>query len=85
MSRSPTTATIEQRVRHHLEYYMHLHSSPPELNQRLVDELGLDSMDLLELCMDIEDEFRMEISDAEAEQITTVQQIIDFVKAKVSE
>ena len=44
-----------------------------------VDDLGADSLDLVELIMAMEEEFDVEIPDEEAEKITTVQDAIDFV------
>ena len=44
-----------------------------------VDDLGVDSLDLVELIMAMEEEFDVEIPDEEAEKIVTVQNAIDFV------
>ena len=44
-----------------------------------VDDLGADSLDLVELIMAMEEEFDVEIPDEEAEKITTVQNAIEFV------
>ena len=44
-----------------------------------VDDLGADSLDLVELIMAMEEEFDVEIPDEEAEKITTVQHAIDYV------
>ena len=44
-----------------------------------VDDLGADSLDTVELVMALEEEFNCEIPDEEAEQITTVQQAIDYI------
>ncbi len=44
-----------------------------------VDDLGADSLDLVELIMSMEEEFDIEIPDEEAEQIVTVQDAINFV------
>ncbi len=44
-----------------------------------VDDLGADSLDLVELIMSMEEEFDTDISDEDAEQITTVKDAIDFV------
>jgi acyl carrier protein len=44
-----------------------------------VDDLGADSLDLVELIMAMEEEFDIEIPDEEAEKIATVQDAIDFV------
>ena len=52
----------------------------PEANFR--DDLGADSLDLVELIMAIEDEFGSRISDDDARSITTVQGAVDFVSGK---
>lgn len=44
-----------------------------------VDDLGADSLDLVELIMAMEEEFDIEIPDEEAEKILTVQNAIDYV------
>ena len=44
-----------------------------------VDDLGADSLDLVELIMAMEEEFDVEIPDEEAEKILTVQNAIDYV------
>ena len=44
-----------------------------------VDDLGADSLDLVELIMSMEEEFDTDISDEDAEQINTVQDAIDYV------
>ena len=46
-----------------------------------LDDLGADSLDMVELVMALEDEFETEIPDEEAEKITTVQQAIDYVNS----
>ena len=44
------------------------------------DDLGADSLDLVELVMAMEEEFGMEIADEDAEKLQTVQDTIDYVK-----
>lgn len=44
-----------------------------------VDDLGADSLDLVELIMSMEEEFDIEISDEDAENITTVKDAFDYV------
>ncbi|PWA13473.1 acyl carrier protein [Pueribacillus theae] len=43
------------------------------------DDLGADSLDVVELVMELEDEFDMEISDEDAEKITTVGDVVDYI------
>jgi acyl carrier protein len=47
-----------------------------------VDDLGADSLDLVELIMSMEEEFDTDISDEDAEKILTVQDAIDYVRAQ---
>ena len=46
-----------------------------------VDDLGADSLDVVELVMALEEEFKLEISDEDAEKLTTVKQAIDYIGA----
>ena len=46
-----------------------------------VDDLGADSLDLVELIMAMEEAFDIEISDEEAEKLQTVQDSINYIKA----
>ena len=45
-----------------------------------IDDLGTDSLDLVELIMALEDEFGIEIPDNAAEQITTVNDVVEYLK-----
>ncbi len=47
-----------------------------------VDDLGADSLDLVELVMAMEEEFGMEISDEEAEKLRTVGDVLNYVKER---
>ena len=49
-----------------------------------VDDLGADSLDLVELIMAMEEEFGMEIADEEAEKLRTVQDVITFVTSRAA-
>ncbi|MDR0923667.1 MAG: acyl carrier protein [Hungatella sp.] len=46
------------------------------------EELGADSLDLFELVMALEDEYSVEIPSEDLEKLTTVQQVMDYLKAK---
>ena len=47
-----------------------------------IDDLGADSLDLVELIMAMEEEFGFEIADEEAEKLRTVGDVINFIKAR---
>ncbi len=44
-----------------------------------VDDLGADSLDLVELIMSMEEEFDIEISDDDAEKLVTVKNAVDYI------
>lgn len=44
-----------------------------------VDDLGADSLDLVELIMAMEEEFDLEIADEEAEKLRTVQDVLNYI------
>ena len=45
-----------------------------------IDDLGADSLDIVELIMALEEEFDMEIPDADAEKVVTVGDVVDYIK-----
>ncbi|MCL6457113.1 MAG: acyl carrier protein [Gorillibacterium sp.] len=45
------------------------------------DDLGADSLDVVELVMELEDEFDIEISDEDAERITTVGEVVKYIQS----
>jgi len=49
------------------------------LESSFIEDLGADSLDLVELIMSMEDEFGLEISDEDAESIVTVQDAVNFI------
>ena len=46
----------------------------------LIDDLGADSLDIVELIMDLEEKFDMEILDSEAEKMSKVEDIVNYIK-----
>lgn len=51
------------------------------LEANFIDDLGADSLDTVELIMAFEEEFDIEIPDADAEKIKTVKDVVNFVEA----
>ena len=51
------------------------------MEARLAEDLGADSIDAVELIMNIEDEFSVEVSDEEAQNIKTVGDLVKYVEA----
>jgi len=47
-----------------------------------LDDLGADSLDLVELIMEMEETFNIQVADEELEKIRTVQDVIDFLRSK---
>jgi acyl carrier protein len=52
------------------------------LEAAFIDDLGADSLDIVELLMEMEEAFGVEIADEELEKIRTIKDVIDFLKQK---
>ena len=75
--------SIEQRVKKIVAEQLGVNEAEIKTESSFVDDLGADSLDMVELVMALEDEFETEIPDEEAEKITTVQQAIDYVSSHI--
>mgnify|MGYP000031159131 FL=1 len=51
-------------------------------NAHFINDLGADSLDQVELVMQLEEEFDLEISDEEAENLTDISKVVDFLEKK---
>ncbi len=72
-------SSIEERVKKIVVEQLGVNEDQVVNSASFVDDLGADSLDTVELVMALEEEFETEIPDEEAENITTVQQAIDYV------
>jgi acyl carrier protein len=52
------------------------------LEASFIDDLGADSLDIVELIMEMEENFGIQIADEELEQIRTIKDVIDFLRSK---
>lgn len=48
-----------------------------------IDDLGADSLDIVELIMALEEEFDLEIPDADAEKIVTINDVVEYIKDNI--
>lgn len=55
-----------------------------DVDTSFIDDLGADSLDIVELVMALEEEFNVEIPDEDAEKISTVKDGIDYIEKKTS-
>ncbi|MGH8593138.1 MAG: acyl carrier protein [Gammaproteobacteria bacterium] len=74
-------STIEERVKKIVVEQLGVKEEEVTNEASFVDDLGADSLDTVELVMALEEEFKTEIPDEEAEKIMTVQQAVDYISA----
>jgi acyl carrier protein len=73
---------IAERVQKITVEHLDVDASKVEPKASFIDDLGADSLDIVELVMAFEEEFDIEIPDDAAETIQTVGDAIDFIKAR---
>lgn len=71
---------IDEKVKEVISHQLGVSLNEVVPEASFVDDLGADSLDLVELVMAMEEEFSIEIGDEDAERIRTVQDAIDYVK-----
>ncbi len=52
------------------------------LKSNITDDLGVDSIDIVDLVMSLEDEFELEMSDDDISKVKTVGDIVDYIESK---
>ena len=72
-------ATIDERVKAIVVEQLGIKEEDVKIEASFVEDLGADSLDTVELVMALEEEFKCEIPDEIAEQITTVKSAIDYI------
>ncbi len=71
--------SVEERVKKIIAEKLSVDMEEVVPQASFVDALGADSLDLVELIMSMEEEFDTDISDEDAEQLTTVKDAIDYI------
>ena len=71
---------IESRVREIISEQLQIDAGELKMESSFIDDLGADSLDIVELVMAMEDAFEMEIPDEDAEKIQTVKNVIDYIQ-----
>jgi acyl carrier protein len=74
-------SSVEERVKKIVVEQLGVKEEEVSIESSFVDDLGADSLDTVELVMALEEEFKTEIPDEEAEKITTVQQAVDYINS----
>ena len=73
---------VAEKVKQIIVEQLGVDESQVDQNASFVDDLGADSLDIVELVMAFEEAFDIDIPDEDAEKITTVKQAIDYIEAK---
>ena len=75
-------STIEERVKKIVAEQLGVKEDEVTNSASFVEDLGADSLDTVELVMAFEEEFGAEIPDEDAEKLTSVGKVIDYLKEK---
>jgi acyl carrier protein len=74
--------SVDQKVKQIIVEQLGVDESAVDATASFVDDLGADSLDIVELVMAFEEAFEIDIPDEDAEKITTVKDAIDYIEAK---
>ena len=72
--------TVEQKVRDIVVEQLQVKAEQVTPEAKFIEDLGADSLDVVELVMALEEEFGNEIPDEEAEKLTTVGDVIKYIE-----
>ncbi|MCM8710593.1 acyl carrier protein [Clostridium sp. SYSU_GA19001] len=76
---------IFEKVRDIIADQLGVDADEVTMESSFMDDLGADSLDIVELIMALESEFDMEIPDEDAEKIATVSDVVEYIKAHTEE
>ena len=75
--------TVHERLTHIIAEQLGVDETEVVPSASFVEDLNADSLDLVELIMSLEEEFKLQISDEDAEKITTVQEAEDYIEERL--
>jgi acyl carrier protein len=75
---------IEVKVREKIAEQLGVAADEVKSESSFIEDLGADSLDIVELVMALEEEFNIEISDEDAEKIRTVKDVVGYIQAHKS-
>ncbi len=76
--------SVEEKVKNIIVEQLGVDSEAVKAEASFIDDLGADSLDIVELVMTMEEEFDLEIPDEDAEKIKTVNDVVTYIKTKVN-
>jgi acyl carrier protein len=76
--------SVEQKVKQIIVEQLGVDEGQVDNTASFVDDLGADSLDIVELIMAFEEAFDLDIPDEDAEKITTVKDAIDYIEGKMA-
>lgn len=77
-------STVFEEVKSVIAQELEVEESQVLMESLIVDDLGADSLDVVELIMHLEEKFEIEIPDEDAEKIQTVGDAVNFIEANAS-
>ena len=75
---------VEAKVREIISEQLGVAADEVTPEASFIEDLGADSLDIVELVMALEEEYRIEISDEDAEKIRTVKDVVSYIEAHKS-
>jgi acyl carrier protein len=78
-----STVSVEQRVIEIVCEHLAVNKETVTRNTAFIEDIGADSLDIVELVMELEEEFDIQIPDDQAEKIKTVGEAVDYIEQAI--